>query len=342
MLNIFNIIRDWRLPKYGPLGLRQHFGAKGDGSTPDDKSIQEWWDAGVRLGREIKIEEGHYRFLKAVVFDLTSCREEGLKITGSGQGRTVLQLSKVSNEIPFQVICSHKEDDKPDKEVSAFYTDFSSFSVATHFDGPGAQLGNDDFLDALNSCYFQKLKFDNSCDNRAAEALRINHVLRSLFEIHANCHAKPCKRNVGTSVHLRQSRMNVFTGGMSNADIGLLMSGGPSASNTLTSIDFEEGNIAVVIDTPEACNNRIITPQIAYRHGLDFRSGNNNAVVTPNDGLRVERYDKNGNEVGRKHGWFVLNDKGLVLSDMLNQPKRPSAELLRRYNNRRASLKLAA
>ena len=326
-----------QLPPFGPLGLRQHFGAHGDGVTHDDASIRDWWEAGV-AGRELHMEGGDYLCLQAVTFDLTGCREQGIKVTGAGQGRARLMLDRISDEIPFSVICSHGPEDDTAAEVSAFDCDLSGFSVSTRFDGPGARIGQDDFLDALNSCYFSKLKFDNNCDSDKTEALRVNHVLQTQFDVRANCVGRPCKNNIGTAVHLRQSKFNLFAGGFSNAQVGLLMSGGASSSNVMTGIDFEEGGIAVVIDSEHARNNKLVAPQIAYRHGFDFRAGENNIVDAPNLGLRTERFCEDECQIGTNSNYVVLNDRGLVFRNLLGEPTRPPDDLLARREQRIALL----
>ena len=297
---------------------------------PDDTSIQEWWAAGVERRQPLHIDRGHYKCLQPLSFDLNGCRQVGITVTGDGQGMSCFELASVSGGVPFRILCSHAADDDPKAEVSAFAADFSGFSVITRFDGPGAQLGRDDFLDALNSCYLQKFKIDNSCDSENVEALRVNHVLQTQFDVRANCHSRKNKNNLGTALHLRQSKFNKFQGGFSNAHIGILLSGGASSSNVFDCIDFEEGNVAIVVDSPDARNNLWLSPQLAYRHGLDFRDGVNNIIDSPNDGLRMERYNADGAVAGRKKGYLILNDKGLIMRNLLGDSNRVPKGLLER------------
>ncbi len=315
---------DSQLPEFGPLGLRQHFGAKGDGSTPDDQSIQEWWDAGVRLGRELKIEEGHYRCLKAIILNLSGCREDGIIVTGAGRRRSVFELAAVDNDVPFQIVCKRDNSDPCKDEYSAFDSEFSRFGIAARFNGPALQLGQngcggDQYPDALNSCYFEKLGTDNNADSHDNVAVKVNYVLQSIIDVKANCHGRPDKLNKGTALQLRHSAFNVFSGSYCNAHTCMEISGDDSSfSNFFHPVDFEEGTVAVRVTAEKSRNQTMMTPHLGTKHGFSCQAGEKFVVITPNDGLRIEDYNATGQQIGQSKGQLIVHGKGLEFVSLLN------------------------
>lgn len=199
---------------------------------------------------------------------------DGIRITGAGQGQSILDLRAIKSAIPLLITAS-----KP-----MFYGHFSDITILTNTPGPGVQLGKPDLTDALNGFTFTQMEFKNTAQAASAVALQVNGCV--------NCDFRTITTNTGggsitgtgqgVSLQLRYAAFCRFMGSFSNAGTGVQLTGGYIFGNVFEALDIEVVNTAVQIDSPHAERNTFIGGQFAAMTGLDFTAGSANIVTNPN------------------------------------------------------------
>jgi hypothetical protein len=248
-------------------------GAKCDGVTDDSVAIAAWWTNLMRHGGVGAVPAGICVARSAVVWDMSE-RPNGVRIVGTGEGQSVLDLRAVRSGTPLLVTASR----------AMFYGHFSDFTILTDTAGPGVQLGRPDLTDALNGFTFTQMEFKNVANDAAAVALQVNGCV--------NCDFQTIATNTGggsvdgggkgVSLELRYAAFSRFMGSFSNAGTGVRLTGGYVFGNVFEALDIEVVDTGIAIDSPHAARNTFLGGQIAAMTGLDFTAGSGNIVTNPN------------------------------------------------------------
>ena len=297
---------------YDALCLKKDFEARGDGETDDRKAILKWWKEGMDSGLPMYMEKGNYLCRDPLELDIAPARDNGFKILGVGLRHSVIELASIDSktEVPFKIFCSSKNEGKQDH----FYHQLREIGIVGRRNGPIVQLGEDDLCDPLNSFFLEKSGINNDYRLQPREedliaALRVNFACQGVIDIVANCgqqeHLPPeqahMRRRAGAAIEARQMQFTRICGSYSNARHGVRLIDGYSFGNHFDTLNIEEVETGVVIDSDFARTNTFTAGTCVGVNGLDFLRGENNQVNNMNFGL----YEECG-------GQRVLHDIGLV------------------------------
>jgi hypothetical protein len=250
------------------------FGAKCDGTTDDSTALAAWFAYLVANGVEGRLPPGTCVANTAQTWNMSS-RTSGIRIRGTSQGSSVLDLRGVSSGTPLLMTGSG---------TALFYSHFSDFTVLTNIAGPGVALGNSSLTDAFNSFTFTQIEFKNVANNSAAVALQINGVYNSDFQtVTTNTGGGSTSgTGLGTSLELQFSAFNRFMGSFSSAAIGIYLTNNYNYANVFTSVDVENVNTAVQIDSANASRNTWVGGTFVAETDLNTTAGVTNVFINPN------------------------------------------------------------
>lgn len=300
---------------YDAICLKRDHKAKGDGETNDLPAINRWLAEGLATGRPLYAEGGKYWVRDPIEIDVRQRSRKGIYIFGVGLGESEFDLTHIdsAHDVPFLIHCSNEPGAAPDKVADAFHWNIKRIGLIGKRNGPVAQIGEDDLLDAHNSFYFEKCGINNDYllkpreEDRVA-ALRMNFTCQGAVNIVANCRPQNDEEcdvkdrcRAGAALELRQAQFTRFYGSYSNANHGIRMIDGYSYGNHFDTPNLEENATCIVIDSSHAHNNKFTTGTFVGNNGLDFRQGSSNIVEAPNIALY---------EGGR----WIVSDVGLLES----------------------------
>jgi hypothetical protein len=248
-------------------------GAACDGRTDDTAALEAWWKHLMAQGGAGELPSATCLATRPLVWDL-SARRTGVRITGAGQGQSVIDLRGVKVGVPLLVT----------GDRALFYAHFSDFTVVSDIAGPGTLLGRPALTDALNGFTFTQLEFKNAASDPAAVALQVNGCF--------NCDFQTVTTNTGggsvdghgrgVSLQVRHAAFSRFMGSFSGARVGLHLTGGYIFGNVFQALDIEVVDTAVLIDSPKAERNSFQGGSFVAMTGLDFVAGGANVVANPN------------------------------------------------------------
>lgn len=254
---------------YSPLDA----GAKCDGKADDTAALEAWWGRLMRDGGAGSLPAGVCVATRPLAWDMTA-RRDGIRISGAGQGQSVLDLRAVKTGTPLLVTASG----------DMFYGHFSDFTVLTDIAAPGVRLGRAESKDALNGFTLTQIEFKNAARDQAAVALQVNGCYNCDFQaVTTNTGGGSTSGNgKGVSLEVRQAAFSRFMGSFSGAGVGLRLTGGYIFGNVFEALDIEVADTAVLIDSPKADRNSFVGGQFVAMTGLDFMAGSANLVTNPN------------------------------------------------------------
>jgi len=284
-------------------------GAKCDGKTDDTAAINAWWSHLMRHGGTGTLPAGICVARSPLIWDMSRHRD-GIRITGAGQGQSILDLRAVKPAVPLLITAS-----KP-----MFYGHFSDITILTDTPGPGVQLGNPKLTDALNGFTFTQMEFKNTARDDTAVALQVNGCV--------NCDFRTITTNTGggsttgtgkgVSLQLRYAAFCRFMGSFSNAGTGIQLTGGYIFGNVFEALDIEVVNTAIRIDSPTAKRNTFIGGQFAAMTGLNFTAGSANIVTNPN----IAVYP-GGTAVAGTHGLWLQQPEATIATPPVPASGKP-------------------
>lgn len=246
----------------------QDYGAKGDGVTDDSAAVGQWF-AQIKA-RKLKGElAGRYRMARSAQWDLTSVADTGITVTGRGLRQDGFAFDPGAT---FSIVSSG----------GAFYSNFLDFYVEGSTTDAMLRVGRDDLSDAFNSCRLRLCVNNGNTDVRSAVATRLNQVMQSEIDIVSNAGgsgnpAFASAPGYGTAIQMRQVQFcrGSLAGG--NARTGLHITSGYTFGNMFASLDLEEVDTGLLIDTPDATKNAFYGTIVA-KTVYDCRAGSANRV----------------------------------------------------------------
>ncbi|HEX4365574.1 MAG TPA: hypothetical protein VH023_02030 [Rhodopila sp.] len=284
-------------------------GAKCDGKTDDTAALDAWWSHLMRHGGTGTVPAGTCVARSPLIWDMSQHRD-GIRITGAGQGQSILDLRAVKSATPLLITASK----------AMFYGHFSDITILTDTPGPGVQLGKPALTDALNGFTFTQMEFKNAARDDSAVALQVNGCV--------NCDFRTITTNTGggsttgtgkgVSLQLRYAAFSRFMGSFSNAGTGVQLTGGYVFGNVFEALDIEVVNTAIRIDSPHAERNTFIGGQFAAMTGLDFTAGSANIVTNPN----IAPY-KSGTAVSNTLGLWLQQPEAKIATPPIPPSGRP-------------------
>lgn len=273
----------------------QWFGAACDNSTDDAAIINQVIGYALHSGHCIHVVGSCRATSQQIAVDLNGFESSGICIYGDGTaGLSRLELEGNSANPPFIV------HDSAGGSVGALFArigEKGSFDIQTNnASGPGVQIGNHDFSDAINSSVFNINVHNNASSGSNVAAIEANWVLQS--EI------KGLSGNSGTlgdAIRVRQAQFDRFFGSYGGAAIGVHIVDGNSFSNTFDALDVEANTTDVQIDSSTAYTNTFLNPQLSH-----WTSGTHiNATAGSTLFINPNFYENTG-QISGSTGLFVM------------------------------------
>lgn len=251
----------------------QDFGAIGDGVADDTAPIELWLNE-ILTCKKTGILDGNYRYRPTKAWDIGG-HNFGVHIEGKRRNFDGISLD------PGYSLNIYASGD-------VFYPTFQGFKVRGSCAGPVLRIGKDDLSDAFNAAIFDGLVVNNDIQSPAGIGVMSNHVCNSFFRgITVNCGGSGRPNGIpgvpnnayapglGNSLRLRQTQFCEISGSFANANIGVLITDGYSFSNNFHSMDIEEVNTAVYINSPYANKNGFFSGQYVAKNIFDCPYGQN-------------------------------------------------------------------
>lgn len=257
------LYRPWETEAHiSPAWFAAKGGATGPGHGPDDTgALLRAFDVCKEYDKPLKVTQRH-RFAPEDPIDLTG-ENWGFGITGTGMNLRGFVLDPGHS---FKLVGGNQ-----------FYIPLKGFTVWGHVAGAAFQIGHDDRRDFFNELRIAGMVVNNTMDDDAAEAVRINGVGASNLSFVAECAGKgwqykqenPGYRPKGRAIVVRHMFNTTLSAKGGHAAISLEFEEGYSFSNTLLNCNFEENEIGVKFSSPNAVYNDIIGGQITGEQVFD-------------------------------------------------------------------------
>jgi len=259
------------------------FGAVGDNTTPCDAAFAACFSAAKAQRRPWHIPKGTYLFTTTATtfWDMAGSEFFGMKITGDGAGNTILRFPNVTTNIGLQIYAAS---DWYDFAMSDLQFQFQTATA-------GMVLGQNSFVDPLNTPNLTNIIILNTLDNSATEGLRLNYVVNGLFNnVRANCYASASGGVLtavnGTGLRCRQVGFCTFNNGSyGNGTYGVQFTDTFNFGNVWVGTDFENVEYCVRGNASATGNNSFLGGQFAnyMRAALSNTGGlNTGAFITIN------------------------------------------------------------
>lgn len=287
----------------------QYYGAACDNSTDDSAIINQVIGYALHSGHCIHIVGSCRATSQQINVDLNGFESTGICIYGDGTaGLSRLELEGNSSNPPFIV------HDSAGGSVGALFArigEKGSFDIQTNnASGPGVQLGNHDFSDAINSSVFNINVHNNASSGSNVAAIEVNWVLQS--EI------KGLSGNSGTlgdAIRIRQAQFVRFFGSYGGAAVGVHITDGNSFSNTLESLDVEADTTDIIVDSSTAYANTFLNPQLSH-----WTSGTHISTTAGSTLFINPNFYENTGQIGSSTGLFVMGPGHNMPSGYPNYP----------------------
>jgi hypothetical protein len=261
------------------------FGAVGDNTTPCDAAFAACFAAAKAQRRPWHIPAGTYLFTTTgtTFWNMTGSEFFGMKITGDGAGNTILRFPNVTTNIGLQIYASS---DWYDFAMSDLQFQFQTATA-------GMVLGQNSFVDPMNTPNLTNIIILNTLNSSATEGLRLNYVVNGLFNnVRANCYASASGGVLtavnGMSLRCRQVGFCTFNNGSyGNGTYGVRFTDTFNFGNVWVGTDFENVEYCVRGDGSATGNNLFLGGQFAnyMRAALSNAGGLSTGaytVISPN------------------------------------------------------------
>jgi len=250
---------------------------KSESDTYYDNALTAAFAAMNTYGLNLEFGEGTFNFENPVT--LTFPTHAG-KISGKGIGKTIINFpNALTGAVQLTL------------QSTADWYDFElcDMSITSSHDGVLVQVGKSDFSDPLNCAAWRNVGIFNSKVGTSAEALRLNYVVNSIFDMcRANCYADGAGANYGKSLNCRQVAFCVFNGGSyGNGDYGISFRDGISYGNVFNAVDVENVNYGILHASTGGRNTfvggqfSLYTAYLIYSQA-GASEGNNIYMINPN------------------------------------------------------------
>jgi hypothetical protein len=189
--------------------------------------------------------------------------------------------------------------------LSCMYFSMSDIGIKASCAGPGIQIGQDTFSDAINMASFQNVFITNSSTSPQAIGLKLNHVLATNFtSVNAVCR----DRGIGTALSMNQVDFCTFNScSFGGAHNGIHVTNGSSYGNVFNAVNIEMVSYCVVQDSPAAMNNMFCAGGIS--------GWTANAILSSAGGALVFQYSNfnSFSDAGPIKNEDSANAKGVIL-----------------------------
>lgn len=245
------------LPSAAPCAWPEWWGAVADGQADCADALDAWF-AALRSGIRGELAAGTYLVRRPLAWDVAGARRQGVKVTGAGGRHSVLSFdpAAVVQGPALLLTCGATPGDH-------FYTTLRDFGIEAECTGPAFQAGRADYGDPLNVGVLENLVVSNGSAASDAVGAQLNYVVNSRVTMTCNTGGAAGQ---GTALELRQSAFNLFLGGSyGNARVGVHLADGYCYGNGFLSVDVEEVQRCVVLDTANARANTWVGGTFVYR-----------------------------------------------------------------------------
>lgn len=252
--------------------LPQMFGAKADSTgvglgTNDTTAIDNWL-AYVLAKKAVGRLRGMYRYVPAAAWNFA----------GHDWGVSILGFNKYSDG--FYLDSTYE---LAIEGANSFYWRCENFRVTGTRSGCVFRIGKNDYSDAHNGLTIHDLVINNTSLNAACEGIRLNYVLLSVINLTSNCGgtgrpATPTAPGNGSAIVIRQCAFNTFVLAGGQANQALYITGGFTFSNAFLTLDLEEVDKALVIDSANASKNNFVSGQFAATTCITATAGSGNLI----------------------------------------------------------------
>lgn len=214
------------------------FGAVGDNSTNDLAAFNACLTACKAVGARMIIPAGHTYKLDGggspIVWDPTKTRDGALRavpIIGMGNAHAVLNVTNTGTDAGIQVYSTEQW----------FDCCIENLTIKGQVTGPLLTIGKNDYSDPVNMMSLRNVSVENSVNNAANEAVRLNYVAGGeAINLRANSYASGTGVNLGSALRLRQCEFVSFIGGAAgNATHGVDITDGVNFGLTFISQTYE-------------------------------------------------------------------------------------------------------
>jgi hypothetical protein len=254
----------------------QDFGAVGDsvgpGTGTDDTAALDAWFSAMLAQKKVGKLEGLFRYQPTAPWDFTGVNW-GFAIHGDRRNGDGLALYP-----GYQLKLEQGVG------VGSFYQLFSTFWISGWFDGPLVTFGRDDLSDAFNECILERMVINNGFPSQNNEGIRLNGFCGgSLNNVTVACGGtgrpgQPTTPGWGTSLKLRQCRFTEFKVDLGHAKRALHLTSGYNYGNDFRSIDIEEVNTGIKIDSAPSQENIIHSGTIVASKLFECSAGSKNII----------------------------------------------------------------
>jgi hypothetical protein len=250
----------------------QEFGAVGDGVADDSTALNAWFAALLATelpGRLIS----WYKSSSQIVWDFTSKRTVGFKITGNGPNRCGLLFADGITGPNFQILSGSGD---------GFYPVIRDFSVHGNTNNILTQLGNPTNI-AINEMVYEAIEHKNFSSGSSSVALAIASLYNCQLFVVANCGGKTSRAAILMNTpDTGAIGFNKIAGSFGNAGTGMEIASGFVFGNTLIAPDFEEchycmGGASAFIGTNDISGGTFVFDTAAFNfsgwNGYQFWNG---------------------------------------------------------------------
>jgi hypothetical protein len=223
------------------------FGADPTGTNDSTAALNSFWAAMVATGIPGRMPAGTFKVSGAqLIWDLALVANNGITLTGAGNGQTIIDVSACTGSPQHLVQCSATGG-------AAFYSSFLGFGIKGSTTGIVSSFGRDwtgtAFPDCLNSCMVDVNVWNNHAGSTCGSAVRFNYMVNSLIDTVANCSGM----GNGTAIENGGLVGTDLSGSGGNAHIGLhIIATANTDGLDLSKIDLEAVDIPYQSDSSYA------------------------------------------------------------------------------------------
>ena len=225
-----------------------------DGVTDDFDNLNNWFSA-IRLYNATGyISNGIHKVNSAITWQLGgninggTDRENGLTITGSGQGSSILDFTSILAGNALKIDTGGE---------TCFYWNFENFTALTNTSNTGFKIGDSDYTDEFNRCKFKNIEAKNiNTSSSSAISLEATGLYNCEVDIVCNGGASgQTPTPQGSSLVIRRWAFCEAQLVAGNNKVGVDIQGNYSYGNKFKTIDIEEVSLGLLLSGDSLTKN---------------------------------------------------------------------------------------